>query len=130
MIEGHFLSSQVGDCLLARKNPALFSTLVAEYREIVQLAVEQVVSRNRYRVLPKIRALAYRAGAQDAVPQDLIAVHLSALAILVKKNPNVSLARAWVQHGRLLLVKMIGELALYYRDEAAGRRSGEPAHES
>ena len=94
---------------------------MSSYGEIVQLSVRESMSATERHVFAKIRALARRAGEHDAVPQDLIAIHLSALATLVKSKPP-ALIRACIRQSRLLLVKLIGELALYYREQCrAGR---------
>ena len=116
------VSQHLSTCPLYRENPALFDALVAKYGGIVQLAVEQAVSSTDRGIFPQIRALAREAGLQDAEPQDLIAVHLSALAILVRTKPQ-ALVRASIRQSRLLLVKMIGELALYYREQAIEKRT-------
>ena len=104
-------------CPLARRNGTLFAAFVVEYAKIVQLAVEEAVSRTDRQVYLKLKDLGRRAGEQDALPQDLIAVHLSVLASMIRNEPHAK-ARACVRHSRLLLVKTIGELALYYRDRA------------
>lgn len=107
--------TELNTCPLHRQNPALFEDLVAAYGEVIELAVRATVSGTDRHVFAKIRTLARRAGDHDAVPQDLIAVHLSALALLVKTRPQ-TMVRACIRQSRLLLVKMVGELALYYRD--------------
>jgi hypothetical protein len=114
------VARQFGGCPLAGRNEPLFTSFVADYTEIVKLAVEEAIARRDRQVLPRLVVLARRAGDQDAVPQDLIAVHLSALAALVRNKPG-AMARACVRHSRLLLVKLLGELALYYRGRAAVR---------
>jgi hypothetical protein len=110
-------SSLFGACPLARKNAALFGALVEDYREIIQLAVEEALSGVDHRTFSRVRALARRAGRQDAAPQDLVAVHLTALVTIVKDKRHV-MAKACVRRSRLLLVKLLGELALYYRELA------------
>ena len=114
---GAGVSNQFSSCPLSRNAPELFDTLVGIYSDIVQLAVQATVLGTEQHTLAKLRTLARRAGEADAVPQDLIAVHLSALAILVKTKPQ-AMVRACVRQSRLLLVKLVGELALYYRDQA------------
>lgn len=111
--------TQFNACPLYRQNPALFDALATTYCDIVQLAVREAVSGTDRHVFAKIRTLARRAGDHDAVPQDLIAVHLSALAMLVQAKPQ-AMVRACIRQSRLLLVKMIGELALYYRERTTG----------
>ncbi len=115
MTDPSAVSHQFSTCPLSLQKPKLFGKFVEEYRDIVELAVRQAVSGTDRHIFARVRGLARRAGEEDAVPQDLIAVHLSALAILVKTKPH-AMAKASVRHSRLLLVKMIGELALYYRD--------------
>lgn len=110
-------STQLSACPLYRQNPVLFDSLANAYCDIVQLAVREAVSGTDRHVFAKLRTLARRAGDHDAVPQDLIAVHLSALAMLVKAKPH-AMVRACIRQSRLLLVKLVGELALYYRDRA------------
>jgi hypothetical protein len=116
------ISSEFTTCQLSRQQPELFEALVASYGEIVELAIQQEALGTDRRVFPKLRSLARQGGQQDAVPQDLIAVHLSALAIIVKTRPQ-AMVRACIRHSRLLLVKMIGELALYYRERANGQKA-------
>jgi hypothetical protein len=111
------VSSHLGACPLARKDAALFGALVADYREIILLAVEEALSGMDHRTFSRVRALARRAGRQDAAPQDLVAVHLAALITIVKDKRH-GMAKACVRQSRLLLVKLLGELALYYRDLA------------
>lgn len=118
------ISSRFDACALARNNPGLFGAMVQDYCTIVQLAVEQAVSGTDRQTLSRVRALSRRAGDEDAVPQDLIAVHLSGLVVLVRNKPH-AMAKACVRQSRLLLVKMIGELALFYREQA--KSSGAPA---
>ncbi len=108
-------STQFGACALARKNSALFGTLVEDYREIIQLAVEEALSGTDRHTFSRLRALARRAGREDAAPQDLVAVHLTALVTIVRDKPH-AMAKACVRQSRLVLVKLIGELALYYRE--------------
>jgi hypothetical protein len=111
------LSSQFSTCPLFRHHPELFETFVGTYCEILQVAVEEAVSGTDRHVFSKVRTLAKLAGEKNAEPQDLIAVHLSALAILVNTKPQ-AMVRACIRHSRLLLVKLVGELALYYREQA------------
>jgi hypothetical protein len=107
----------VAGCELARKNPQIFSTAVEEYCTVLQLAVEEAVSGTDRHTFTRVRTLARKLGELDCVPQDFIVVHLSALATVVKNKPH-EMAKACVWHSRLLLVKMIGELALFYREQA------------
>ena len=102
---------------LARKMPQVFAASVEEYCTVLQLAVEESVSATDRHTLARIRTLARRLGEADSVPQDFIAVHLAALAIVVRNKPH-AMAKACVRHSRLLLVKMVGELALFYREQA------------
>ena len=120
MSTGHFAA-----CPLAQRDPELFRTFVATYSEIIRLAVEGSVSGTDRHVFSKLRKLGRSAGEGDAEAQDLIAVHLSALASIVTANPQ-AMVKACVRHSRLLLVKMIGELAMYYRERAKAK--GMAAH--
>ncbi|SRR5579885_1585958 len=115
-------TSMLAGCELARKAPELFKPAVDEYAAIVQLAVEESISVTDRHTFSRVRKLARKLGQADSLPQDLIAIHLSALATLVRSKPQ-PMARACVRHSRLLLVKMIGELALYYREQARGRKA-------
>jgi hypothetical protein len=115
------IPSQFSPCPLFRNHPDVFENFVHNYREIIELAIQQTISGTDRHVLSKVRALARQAGQQNAVPQDLIAVHLSALAILVRTKPQ-AMMRACIRHSRLLLVKLLGELAIYYRELAIGAK--------
>lgn len=113
-------SPEFRTCPLYRHAPELFQTFVANYGELIELSVREAVSGTDRQVFSKLRRLARRAGEQDALPQDMIAVHLAALSNLVKTRPQ-AMVRAGIRLSRLLLVKMIGELALYYRERAAAK---------
>jgi hypothetical protein len=117
------ISGLFNPCPLFRKYPDLFEAFVATYREIVELAIQQTISGTDRNVFPKLRTLAREAGQRDALPQDLIAVHLSALSVIVKTKPQ-AMVRACIRHSRLLLVKMVGELAIYYRERSIGPKAG------
>ncbi len=104
-------------CELARRDPLLFAAAVEEYGVVIESSIEEALSGTDRHTRGRIRALARKLGAEDAVPQDLVAIHLSTLAGVVKSKPH-ALAKACVRHSRLLLVKMVGELALFYRDQA------------
>ena len=119
------IPGQFGACPLARRDPELFQKFVTNYSEIIRLAVEESALGTDRHVFSKLRTLGRRAGEGDAEAQDLIAVHLSALASIVTINPQ-AMVKACIRHSRLLLVKMIGELAMYYRERAKGE--GATAH--
>ena len=116
--ESSFASAEFAPCLLARNEPALFLTLSTDYCAITQLAVEESVLRTDRQVFARVRHLARRAGEKNAVPQDLVCVHIAGLSMIADKLPR-PVAKACAQHARLLLLKMIGELALYYREQAS-----------
>lgn len=117
-----FLSTEVTNCLLAQNNPDLFSALVAEYDHIVRQAAQQIPLFADRESLAKISHLARRAGEHDAVPADLIAIHLAALATLANSNSRL-VVKTCMHQARLLLLKMVGELALYYRSKTPRVRS-------
>ena len=111
-------TNEFSTCQMYRRDAHLFETFVGDYASIIELAVREAVSGTDIHVFARVRRLARKAGESDAVPQDLIAVHLSALSKLVQTKPQ-ALVKACIRQSRLTLVKMIGELALYYRDRAA-----------
>src|SRR5579872_1749497 len=113
-------SHEFSACPLREHSAELFENFVERYGEIVQLSVLQTVSGTDRHVFAKLRTMAWQAGEHDAVPQDLIAIHLAALSTIVKTKPQ-AMVRASIRQSRLLLVKMIGELALYYRDHRERR---------
>ncbi len=115
------ISHEFHSCPLYRQSPGLFDSLVSDYSAVIRLAVRESVSISERPGFVLLRNLARRAGESDASPQDLIAVHLSALSNIIRSSPR-NLARACIRQSRLLLVKMIGELALFYRDRAVNSR--------
>ena len=117
------ISSQFSACPLARRDPEVFETFVAAYADIVLLAVEEATSGAGQPVFGKVRSLAVRAGEIDAEAQDLIAVHLTALARIVANKPEARVRAASIKQSRLLLVKMVGEMAMYYRELAKPQRT-------
>jgi hypothetical protein len=111
-----FLSSKVTGCHLLQNHPALFAALTTEYRGIVQRAAEKASSYPDREILSQIAGLSRRAGEHDAAPVDLVAIHLAALGRLATQNSR-PVAKACLRQARLLFLKMIGELALYYRSK-------------
>ena len=118
-------SSDLNNCLLARHDSALFSALAAEYCALVRLASEESVFSTDRQVFAGIRKLARRAGERDALPQDLVSVHISGLAKIAESVPR-PMARLCFRQARLLLVKLMGELALYYREQIVLARESAP----
>jgi hypothetical protein len=117
MTERDVIPPAFAGCELANRTPELFASAVEEYCAVIQLSVEESVRRADRHAMARVRALARRLGEADSIPQDFVAIHLSALASLVRNKPE-AMAKACVRHSRLLLVKMVGELALFYREQA------------
>lgn len=89
--------------------------MIAWYREILSMAVEESAYKiERRHVLP-LQELARRLGSGGLGPNDVIELHLAALGGLEKASKPFSNA-AYVAEGRMLLLELLGEVLLYYRN--------------
>jgi response regulator RpfG family c-di-GMP phosphodiesterase len=105
---------------LMQLDPNLTRDLLLRYVELLDLAIEQrrVGKLEAYEL--RVDRLVDRLGAMNAGPRDLIELHKAAISGKVTESPS-SLARAYVNEGRLLLLHIMGRLVSFYRAMSWGK---------
>lgn len=102
-------------------HPEFFRACVQRYEAVLDLALEQRVYRVEHPLAEQIRLLSEQLGFLRAGPRDVIDVHRAALRNKTVNTP-ASKVQAYTQEGRLLVVKLMGDLVSYYRALATGKR--------
>jgi len=98
---------------LQESKPDIFAELVQNYREIMNLALEEKVHKVEHHTSDKLAALARQLGFMHATPRDAIEIHT---AVLKEKNTNAyRKSQAYVKEGRLIILELMGYLTAYYR---------------
>lgn len=100
---------------LAESVPEIFADLTAEYGRLLDLAIEKRTYRIDDDLSDKLRSLAERLGDCNAGPHDVVLLHSRALK---DKIAGMAYARAnvYFEEGRLMVLKLMGYLAAYYRN--------------
>ena len=99
---------------LAESLPAIFDDLTNEYGALLDIVLEAKMYRITEDLTEKLRSLAERLGAYNAGPHDVVLLHSNALKIKVSGAPYAK-ASVYFEEGRLLVLKLMGYLAAYYR---------------
>jgi hypothetical protein len=102
-------------------HPEFFRACVQRYETVLDLALEQRVYRVEHPLAEQIRSLSEQLGFLRAGPCDVIDVHRTALRTKTANTPGPKV-QAYTQEGRLLVVKLMGDLVLYDRALAMGKR--------
>jgi len=94
--------------------PHVFETLVASYA----LLLDEALDRQAYRLtetdVDNVRGLAERLGALGATPRDVVDVHVAGLRGRSQQTNPIK-AKAYATEGRLVALRLMGELVSYYR---------------
>ena len=91
-----------------------FNRLVAHYRHIVDLALEQRDYRVKHGTDEQMRGIAEQLGFFKASPRDVIALHTMAIKPRVSQMSSAK-AEAYMEEARILVLQLMGYLASYYR---------------
>jgi CheY-like chemotaxis protein len=104
--------------------PDRFATLVAVYGDLLDHAVERVVSGATEPAEQPIQGLARQAAELRASPRDIIEIHATAMKEREAREGSQRL-KLYVAEGRIRLLELMGHLAGAYRDLwlSAGRDS-------
>jgi len=98
---------------LQESKPDIFAELVQNYREIMNLALEEKVHKVEHHTSDKLAALARQLGFMHATPRDAIEIHT---AVLKEQNTAGSRkSQAYAKEGRLTILELMGYLTAYYR---------------
>jgi DNA-binding response OmpR family regulator len=107
-------------------DPAAFAELAESYARVVSRSLEE----QAYRVEPSapddLQQMAQRLGHLWAGPRDVIELHTAVLQSL-SSGANIKKIQALVREGRMLVLRLMGYLASYYRYQSLGGRRAEAA---
>ena len=103
-----------GNQPLRAHSQALFENLINDYGQGLANAVEQRAYRVEYDVDGLLRNLAGQMGFVKAGPRDVIEIHTEALRRRVA-GLNPQLQKVYIEEGRLIVLRLMGELLAYYR---------------
>lgn len=99
---------------LAESLPEIFASLVGEYGTLLDTALESRTYRVEDDLAEKLRLLAEKLGTYHAGPHDVVLLHSQALKTKVAGIPYPKSSH-YFEEGRLLVLKLMGYLAAYYR---------------
>jgi PAS domain S-box-containing protein len=100
---------------LSESLPEIFNELVSEYEDILDHALEAQTYKVDYDISEALRTLADKLGHLNAGPHDVVMLHSTALK---QKGKHCSSAKAsaYIEEGRILVLKLMGYLAAHYRN--------------
>lgn len=104
---------------LRESAPSIFAEFVEQYSEFLDLALEQRGYRIEHDLTSKVRSLAEQTGKLKAGPRDVIEIHSTALNTRSASAPHQK-AQAYIEEGRLLLLRFMGHLVSFYRNYYLG----------
>jgi PAS domain S-box-containing protein len=99
--------------------PDIFNKLVAQYVDLMDLALEQRVYKVEHHLSDRLRGVAQRLGQLRAGPRDVVELHTTALRVKTRGVSPLK-SKAYVEEGHLLALELMGYLASYYRHLATG----------
>jgi DNA-binding NarL/FixJ family response regulator len=109
-----------GQTSLKEAAPGVFGDLVRHYQDILDRSLEERAVRTNKEVVEELKSLADRLGGLDASPTDVVDLHMATMTAKLHGQP-LKKAKAYVAEGRLLLLKLMGDLASFYRTASWGK---------
>lgn len=104
---------------LRERQPKSFHELVQYFETLVDLKIEDLIYVRDENISEKLQFMAKKLSVVKADPQDIIEI----FSIVVKKkinNKNPKKDQIYLEEGRLLLIKLMGNLISIYRNYAMG----------
>lgn len=113
-------ASLFGQADLPDAMPDRFDQLVAQYGDLLELALERTAFKSEMAVSDHLRDLAYSLGTAGAGPRDVVRLHAKALDEQSEKRQGAG-APDFMHEARLVVLELMGYLASYYRQQSLGR---------
>lgn len=107
-------SDAYGVSSISKAFPDLFAELVERYESIIVFAFEQRMLKVDHGIIQKMQEFAEYLGFLKAGPRDVIEIHSEALKNSCKKA-NIAKSQVYIQEGRILIIKLMGNLVSYYK---------------
>ena len=111
-------SELLGQRSLKHSLPERYDDLVRQYSEALDMALEQRAYRVEHNLSGRVRRLAISLGEMKAGPRDVIQIHSEALQ--GKRDGPPRQVQAYMDESRLMLIELMGDLVMYYRNLAQG----------
>jgi len=108
-----------GQSSLKESAGSLFGDFARQYQEILDHSLEERVMKTNKGVVEQLKSLADELGALGAGPRDVVALHTAAITTKLQGQPSKK-TKAYLVEGRLLLLKLMGDLAYFYRNLSLG----------
>lgn len=99
---------------LRESAPDEFKSAVAEYYDLLQLALEQRIFKDGRDFSDRLRELGQQLGFLRAGPRDVVDIHTTALRRRMENVPAEK-AQAYIEEGRIAGLELMGHLTGYYR---------------
>ncbi|HVU22680.1 MAG TPA: response regulator [Opitutus sp.] len=99
---------------LRENAPDEFKASVAEYYDLLGLALEQRIFQSGTDCSERLRELALQLGFLRGGPRDVVEIHTTALKKRLRDVPPPK-ARAFLEEGRIAVLELMGHLTSYYR---------------
>lgn len=118
----------LGQSSVRERHPAEFRRLVMEYGRIMDAVVAASTAAPRRGddegAAMALNAVADQLGLLGAGPRDVVELHKSALAPRVESRDARAARRAltYIEEGKLLVLKLMGQLVLFYRSLSWGTK--------
>jgi hypothetical protein len=102
---------------LRLNTPDEFQLLVQEYGKVLVRALENRAYRQKTDISEPLRKIADKVGLLKGGPRDIVEIHNRALKDKIA-GANSRKVQACFEEARLLLIKLMGYLAVFYRNRA------------
>jgi hypothetical protein len=102
---------------LSQGNPELFSDLVQQYCNELNIALERKIYHLKSQNLDHLRDMAQQLGMVKAGPRDVVEIHITSIRQL-SAGAAPQKGQAYLEEGRVLVLELMGYLADYYRNVA------------
>ena len=112
-------SRMYGSGPIRKSLPTVFQELSGEYGRLLDLALEQQAFKVEHDISAELNALAERMGSLRAGPRDVIDIHSQATKAKIRDVTGQK-AKAYLDEGRLMVLKLMGYLASHYRNQSFG----------
>jgi len=113
---------------LSENAPDIVSELGRRYGELMDLALEQQTHKVEHSIPESLNDIAEQMGFLKAGPRDVVELHSTALRGQTRKAPPQK-AQAYTEEGRLMVLRLMGNLVSFYRKYSVGTRERTPVPE-
>lgn len=99
--------------------PDSFDELAKQYGNLIELAVDQRLFKVKHNISDGLHEIADRIGFLRGGPRDVIEIHNTIMKNVCQTDTPQKI-KLYSEEGRLMILELIGNLALYYRKYSMG----------